>query len=639
MAVMIADLSADLVRFDPRDAVLDHAADELRRHLRHHEEPRGSVEVTLTAGGGTGDGFEASVTARAITIVGESPRGTLNGAYWLLERLGWLWVCPGDSGTRFTNGMGLEEGAYRESPLVPRRTLILGNDALHDDWQDWLEFASRNRLNSVFFHDTPPSVLNRGGASRPSSADAIAQDGKGWMFERWDADGAAIREAAASRGLTLQFGGHHLPALLRRELFGEHPDWFTQRNGARDARYNLCSSSPGARAEVAARGREFFERFAGAAVYHLWADDITGGGWCGCAECAGLSPSDQALRATNLLAEVLAAVDPSAVIAHLAYHDTIAAPTASVPAENVSALYAPRNRNYAFAINDSACTRNTESHFAELLGLRDTFARRPNALAVFEYYSDAILYKWLAPPNLHVLPADARAYGEAGVYDFGNLAVTPRPWFGPTWHAWWFARCAWHGELDPDAELDRFCAAAFEHDGAKFAAVFRSMDDGYRALLDLGDLKRIPRHDVLDFSDTPREALAAKAKQLARAVETLNAAVASLPLVPAGLGLEFRQDLSIQLAAANHIAARIQAWDAALAGRAPEAESHLGLARLHLSAMHDWELTHSESAYANLSRNMLSAATWHTEQIAKLLGWEDAAPSGPSDDRASRRRT
>jgi hypothetical protein len=99
----------------------------------------------------------------------------------------------------------------------------------------------------------------------------------------------------------------------------------------------------------------------------------------------------------------------------------------------------------------------------------------------------------------------------------------------------------------------------------------------------------------------------------------MNAAVAHLPLMPAGLGPDFREDIAIQLATANHLAERVRAWDAALAGRTSEAEAALGLARLHLEAMRDWDLTHTPPGYANLSRGMLRAASWHTEKISKLM--------------------
>lgn len=619
MSLSLEHLSPSAITFDPANPVLAHAAEELRAHLRPAPSAAASVALEVWPGTAAGDGFELAVTAAGVTVAGDSPRGVLNGVYALLERLGYRWVRPGAEGVRLIPGRSLAEGVYRETPAFARRTLILGNDALHDDWPEWLEFASRNRLNSVFFHDTPPSVLDRGGAERPETADAIAADGKSWMFERWDGDGPAIVSAAARRGVDLQFGGHHLPALLRREMFEAHPDWFPHREGQRDARYNICPTSAGGLAEVRARARDFFRRFGGASVYHLWADDILGGGWCECDSCAGLAPSDQALLATNVLAEELAAVHPGADVAHLAYHDTIAPPRSVSPAANVTALYAPRNRNYAYGIADPACPHNLAGQFSELEGLAATFHGRGDALSVFEYYSDAILYKWMAPPNLAVLPADAQAYQRMNVADFGDLAVTPRPWVGPVWHAWWFARCAWNAAPDAAAELRDFCAAAYDSDGPRFERLYRDLDAGYRGLLDLGGLERIPRHDVLDYSDTPRAALTAKASQMSEAIETINRSVSDLPLMPAGLGWPAREDLAVQLAVANHLAERVQAWEAALSGRGDEAAARLDLARLHLRAINDWGHTHTGPGYANLSRGMLRAASWHTEKVARLL--------------------
>lgn len=618
MTLTLEQLSPSAIQYSSADPVLAHAAAELRAHLAPAAGGGTSVTLSVESGVAQADGFELRVTASRVTVAASTARGVLNGVYSLLERLGYRWVCPDPEGTRRIPGRALAEGVYRETPAFPRRTLILGSDALHDAWPVWLAFASRNRLNSVFFHDTPPSILDRGGATRPGTAEAIAADGKSWMFERWDADGPAIVAEAAQRGIVLQFGGHHLPALLKRELFAGHPEWFPERAGQRDARYNLCPTSPGAVSEVRARARDFFRRFSGAQVYHLWADDILGGGWCECAGCAGLTPSDQALLATNVLAEELASVAPGAVVAHLAYHDTIAPPRSVRPAGNVSALYAPRNRNYAFAIDDPACARNRSGHFSELEGLATTFRDHPGALSVFEYYSDAVLDKWMDPPNLAVLPADARAYRRAGAADFGDLAVTPRPWVGPTWHAWWFARCAWNADADARGELEDFCAAAFGDDGPRFERLYGDLEAGYRDLLDLGELERIPRHDVLDFSDTPREALATKGVQIRRAAERINAAVADLPIVPGGLGNQARDDLAVQLAVVNHLAERVQAWDAALAGRTAEAQSRLDLARLYLRALRDWDRMHAGPAYANLSQGMLRAAEWHTERIARL---------------------
>ncbi len=624
------------------DSGLEHAVLELQAHLllaRMFEgrpaafapavvvaspgKPAGEAPteavIKLRETGEGRDGFRIDVTDTTIQVTGESTRGSLNGVYWLLEQLGFLWVKPGEGGTRLVAGRSIEVGSYEQSPAFARRTLILGNDGLHDDWRDWMEFASRNRVNDLFFHDTPPSRLDRPpGARRPDSAEEIAADRRGWLFELWDRQGTEIVAEAEKRGMRLQFGGHHLPSLLPRELFAEHPDWFPQRNGERNARYNLCTSSDGAVAHVRGAARSFFERFAGSEVYHLWADDIRAGGWCECSDCAGMSPSDQALRATNLLADVLAEVAPGAQIAHLAYHDTIE-PPAGKPRENVVALYAPRPRTYAFAINDPLCPRNARDHWHPFLGLTETF-EDPARVFVFEYYSDAILFKWMAPPLLKVLAADAQAYASAGVGSYGNLAVTPRPWIGPNWHTWWWARLAWDPSAEAKDELRRFCEASYGENAAEFARMFEKLEAGYGLVLDLGELEQIARHDVLDYSDTPREALAAKAEQMRAAIPHFGAAVKAIPLAADGLGMETRDELAVQVSYAVHLTNRVIAWDAALRGDGYVARKALKDANLALSAVNDWVNAHPAPGYANLSQGMLQAARWHTDRIEDLLG-------------------
>ncbi|MGH2610111.1 MAG: DUF4838 domain-containing protein, partial [Tepidiformaceae bacterium] len=322
-----ASLSASAISFDSSQPILSFAAEELRRHLPlARASGEATASITAGEGDGDGDGFTVTVTAGGAQVRGDTPGGALNGIYWLLERLGFAWVEPGDQGTAFVPGKSLAEGEHRETPSFPRRTLILGQDALHDDWPDWMEWAARNRYNDIFFHDTPPSVWDRGGKVRPLTAEELDADRKGWMFERWDADGPRIVEAARKRGLTLQFGGHHLPTLLPRSEFERHPDWFPLRNGARDPKYNVCTATPELRDYLARRTEAFLERFPGADVYHMWGDDIRAGGWCECSACGRYSPSDQALLATNIMAEVVERVRPGAKVAHLAYHDTLEPP-------------------------------------------------------------------------------------------------------------------------------------------------------------------------------------------------------------------------------------------------------------------------------------------------------------------------
>jgi hypothetical protein len=242
MPLTAANLAGWAFESASADAITRHAIAELRSHLGQVPPTGvpGVVRLELTASRSASDGFQANVTAELVLLKAASPRGLLNAVYWLLERVGFAWVEPGDRGVCLRAGASLAEGAYAEEPSFGRRTLILGQDALQDDWRDWIEWASRNRLNDVFFHDTPPSVLDRAGVVRPELADEQSADGFGWMFERWDSDGPAIRDFARERGVRLQFGGHHLPALVPRSQFERHPEWFPLRNGVREPLYNLC---------------------------------------------------------------------------------------------------------------------------------------------------------------------------------------------------------------------------------------------------------------------------------------------------------------------------------------------------------------------------------------------------------------
>lgn len=78
------------------------AANELRFHLDRlgpMRKPAGG-EIEMVAGEGAGDGFSVVLAASRVTLHGDSPRGCLNAAYWLLEQLGFCWVEPDPGGVR-----------------------------------------------------------------------------------------------------------------------------------------------------------------------------------------------------------------------------------------------------------------------------------------------------------------------------------------------------------------------------------------------------------------------------------------------------------------------------------------------------------------------------------------------------------
>lgn len=552
-------------------------------------------------------GFLSVVDDGSVRLVAAGPRDLLDGVAWLCERFGVIVPGPGMAAAGTSTGV-LGRGRVVHRPAFGERGLVLGCDGLHEGWRDWLRFASGNGLSTVFFHDTPPSRLN------PSDDD---RGRGGRMFEFWDREGEEVRALAARFGLRLEFGGHHLSALVPREAFAEHPEWFRFDGRARTGVFNLCVSSAGARAQLREGARRFFERFPGFDVYHLWPDDLRGGGWCACEGCAGLSPSDQALTATNVVAEVLREVAPGAEVTYLAYHDTLEAPTRVEPAGNVVALWAPRNRCYAHALDDGGCPRNVE-HLASLERLASWFGGAER-VRVFEYYSDGILFKWMTPPHLGILPRDMAAYVAAGVAGVYDLAVSPRPWVGPMWHAWWFARCAREGSGDTTDGLATFCEATFGRFGEGFVEVYRRLDAACRLLLDRGDLEPLADGDVLDYGDTPAAALGEIAERAGRALGEFAAAVRALPIALDGSAREAVDELAPTVAAGMHLAERVMGWRAALEGRREEALAHLGMAEVHLRALRDWHHAHAGPAWAGIGGWMLRGASRQMDRIRAMV--------------------
>ena len=587
-------------------------------------------------GGGTGrplrirvetkvaDGFRLTIARDGVEIAGATPRRAVDGVYALFERLGLLFVEPGPAGVVRISGRAVAEGVIEEAPAIGRRTLILGCDGFHDGWRDWVEWASRNRYDDIFFHDTPPSRLERP-EPRPATHEGMLEAGGGWMFERWDEDGAAIREALAERAMTLQFGGHHLRALVSRDAFAEQPEWFPLRNGERSPRYNICTSSEGAMARLREGATAFATRFAGADVYHLWADDIRGGGWCACDRCAALTPSDQALRATNAVAEAVATVSPAAQVAHLAYHDTLLPPTSVEPAANVAALFAPRERCYAHAIDDDSCPRNRE-HWQPFLEIAPAFGNDSRRLHVFEYYSDAILFKGLAPTHAATLPRDMAAYAAVGAGNVQNLMVSPRPWVGPPLHAWWFARAAREpGGTWLDA-IDLFTRAAYPQSHNAARHYYGLQDEPYRQILDLHDLEPAARRDVLDYSAEPRETLARKSAEALLGAAGLGARHQQLLKTSSATPHEreriAREQVQAELVAAmaRHLASRTAAWSLALAGKASDAQPHLAAAERSLESVSGWLGKNAGPEWAILWEGQLRAARHYTSEVRALLG-------------------
>ncbi|NNJ12829.1 DUF4838 domain-containing protein [Chloroflexales bacterium ZM16-3] len=350
------------IELESDSPVARFAAEELRRTLRRIGAPALPVapradgpRIALRHGQG-GDGFLRAPDQGGLLLRGDGPRGLLYAVYDLLESLGCCWVAPGPDGERLPRHerVTLPANGKADRPAICGRGLIIGHDHFLAEAEPWVEWAARSRLSTIFIH-----TIGHGpamGACRLSS---------------WRARRRVLLPLIAERGLDIELGGHHLSDLVPRRLFRERPELFRHDGTHRTPDRNFCPSHPETQAILRERGGAFFKAYPEARVYHLWPDDLLGGGWCACPRCAGLTAADQALLAANTLAEALATLRPDASVSYLAYHDTEDAPRALRPHPQAALIFAPRPRSYAQGIGDPASPINAPyaARLAENLAL------------------------------------------------------------------------------------------------------------------------------------------------------------------------------------------------------------------------------------------------------------------------------
>ncbi len=580
------------------------AAAELQRTLRRIGGPALPI-VAAAAGprlalrhGPAGDGFVRAPDAGGLLLRGDGPRGLLYAVYDLLESLGCRWLGPGPDGERLPRHerVQLPAESLADRPALAGRGLIIGHDLFLAEAEGWVAWAARARLNTIFIHTIDEGLAL--GACR---------------LESWRARRAAILPLLRQRGLSLELGGHHLRDLLPRALFRSRPELFRHDGRQRSPDFNCCVSSPEALALIGERAAAFFERFPEADVYHLWPADILGGGWCRCPRCAPLSPADQALTATNAVAEALAAGRPDARVAYLAYHDTEAPPAGVAPRPNVELLFAPRPRSYAHGLGAPASAQNAA--YAGRLAANMARFGGPGAgrAAAFEYYLDGILFKSAPPPLPAVIAADMRHYRDAGVRAVHALMTGDRPWLAAPINAGLFARLAWDPERNPADLLAAELAARAPRSPGALGAAYASLGAAWHAALDLHpaelaarvehtalrDVVAQPPADVLDF-------MAAAPPHSERRLERLRGALDQLTHGRAAWGAVS----AAAFADAPALAAERAEWEAGalliellaarqelyvLAGRAAPAKrlrAAFAAAQATLDALHAWAVAH-----------------------------------------------
>jgi hypothetical protein len=324
-------------------------------------------------------------------------------------------------------------------------------------------------------------------------------------------------------GIAAEYGGHVLQLLLPREKFSLQPELFPcGDDGRRNERGNLCVSNPGALKLVREGVLRYVHDNPEVSLLHIWGADVRRGAWCRCAGCASMPPQVQYMKVVNEVASALAhGGNSTPAAAYLAYHDTLEPDPALRPLDNVWFEWAPRERCYGHAIDDSRCEVNP--HYRESLErFIELFDGRGG---VFEYYADAILFGGMGFATPSVIVRDLRAYHRMGLrrvscLTFGSFSAFAYPVNLET-----FVRATRSLDIDPDAALEEIAAARYPRCAMSMNKAYRAISRASAMALTYGDVMRPPadsagaphrRERILGAAAAMRDAIAAASAALER---------------------------------------------------------------------------------------------------------------------------
>jgi hypothetical protein len=328
------------------------------------------------------DAYVLETTQFGVTISSKNAKGILNGVYGLAERLGYMFLYPGEEGEwppLLADGkeVVMPMGTVVMQPRFPHRGIFNGNAS-----DPWATYYAKMGFNAL---------------CQPTE-----------------------RALAEKLGLRIEVGNHDYDTLIPPELFEEHPEYFrmvqpTDFWGERVGDFNLCVASPGAEKTIKKAYRTKIKELAADGIYawNTWPEDLPGFGWCMCPTCRSFTPNDQAMIAMRFLAEVIREEGLPMRVPMLAYHDTM------FPGKKIDApketflLFAPRERCYGHALADESCGIN-DRYLHALKEWMEKY-KDTNDAHTFEYYLDRVLFRGLFPFLPQVILDDTAVYEKEGI--------------------------------------------------------------------------------------------------------------------------------------------------------------------------------------------------------------------------------
>lgn len=366
------------------------------------------------------DGFIIRTRDEDIVIAGKTPRGTVYGVYYFLEKyIGFHCFTKNMETYDTVETLIVEDLDICENPAFEYREIYF-RSAFDTD------FCVKNRLNSNMAH------------------------------------------IPKEKGGKLKFFNFHhsFHDLVPPEIyFDEHPEYFSMVDGKRlRERTQLCLTNEGTFLAARKTLRKWIRENPDCKVFSVAQNDWRN--YCTCPECRKLdekygTPAASLITFVNRLADDIREDYPDVLLHTFAYQYTKKAPVGLRVADNVIVRLCNIECSWDMAMEEQALTR-PESEAAGFIQNIADWGKLCNHLYIWDYACN--FRNYLLPfPNYHSLPANLRTYHRnhiVGVMQQGNFAYGETSALADL-ECYLGARLLWNPYQDENEIIDSFIRGVY----------------------------------------------------------------------------------------------------------------------------------------------------------------------------------
>lgn len=363
------------------------------------------------------DGFVLRTQGNRLIIAGGKPRGTLNGVYTLLEeKLGVRWFTPDLEVVPKSDRVRVKTLNETKVPALEYREVF---------WTEMFrnaDFAARHRLNG---------------------------------------DHAHLTEKHGGPAVVYFPFVHSFDALIPRDLYKEHPEYFPLIDGKRvDGYVQRCLANPDVLKMATDRVREWIRDHPKATIISVSQNDTFK--QCQCDQCKTLddaegSPAASLIRFVNAIGEAIERDHPNIRIDTLAYQYSRKPPKTLRPRRNVIVRLCSIECCFAHPLE--SCPSKENQRFRD-----DIITWQPVAPLLYVWDYTPNFSHYLQPfPNFDALQANVQFFvkhGVKGLFEQGNYSGGGNGEMGPL-RAYLLAKLLWNPNTDIRKHRDEFLNAYF----------------------------------------------------------------------------------------------------------------------------------------------------------------------------------